>query len=144
MSLSLSDRVQTPMASSSRNPSYTTTIHESAGDDLSISPSDQLQFSDGNHKATLCSPKTHSGSRRCKLHKVSPSMLIILRQSAIANSIGQMQTPQGITTQILPSSLYKRRCAEFRPRPSSLYKRRCDAFRPRPSRLSLMSKAEDL
>nr|XP_010323270.1 uncharacterized protein LOC101254911 [Solanum lycopersicum] len=122
----------------------------------STSPSRSIAAVNRNHvvqnrsqkKSCMCSPTTHPGSFRCSLHKnksgsgstgrgtaatYSPNQLI-LRRSAMTNSLVRIGTVEG--------DLVKRALAALI-RPSSHQQRRRADFQCRPSRLSVMSKADD-
>ncbi|URE25202.1 Serine-rich [Musa troglodytarum] len=91
----------------------------------------------------MCSPTTHPGSFRCRLHKgigavasssSSPSIQLNARPSAMTNSLVRIGAVEGE---------WVRRSLAALIRPSSHQQRRRAAFEPRPSRLSVMSKAGD-
>ncbi|WMV36579.1 hypothetical protein MTR67_029964 [Solanum verrucosum] len=139
---------------SSRSSSPASSIRFSL--DRSTSPSRSISAVNRNHvvqnrsqkKSCMCSPTTHPGSFRCSLHKnrsgsgstgsrtaatYSPNQLI-LRRSAMTNSLVRIGTVEG--------DLVKRALAALI-RPSSHQQRRRADFQRRPSRLSAMSKADD-
>ncbi|XP_078444052.1 uncharacterized protein LOC144713340 [Wolffia australiana] len=97
----------------------------------------------GRRMTCMCSPTTHPGSFRCKLHKnagnqvvssiPAPSTRLNMRRSAMTNSLVRIGTVEG-------SDLIKRALSSLI-RPSSHQQRRRFDFQPRPSRLSAMSKA---
>ncbi|GAB2269512.1 hypothetical protein Dimus_004429 [Dionaea muscipula] len=100
----------------------------------------------------LCSPTTHPGSFRCRLHRngnggrhqqqqqkqsmplsYRPNRLN-MRRSTMTNSLVRIGTVEGE---------WLKRALAMLIRPSSHRKRRRDDFQPKPSRLSIMSRAED-
>ncbi|URE25204.1 Serine-rich [Musa troglodytarum] len=80
----------------------------------------------------MCSPTTHPGSFRCRLHKGIGALNA--RPSAMTNSLVRIGAVEGE---------WVRRSLAALIRPSSHQQRRRAAFEPRPSRLSVMSKAGD-
>ncbi|GAB2233541.1 hypothetical protein Drorol1_Dr00002766 [Drosera rotundifolia] len=93
-------------------------------------------------RTCMCSPTTHSGSFRCRLHRskekdekrLLSSSPLNLRRSAMKNSLVRIGTVEGNWVRRLLTALI---------RPSSHQLRRRSGFRPRRSRLSILSNAED-
>ncbi|GAB2219379.1 hypothetical protein Droror1_Dr00007014 [Drosera rotundifolia] len=99
-------------------------------------------------KRCLCSPTTHPGSFRCRLHKKSEKIMRegeamgssssrfnMTRRSAMTNSLVRIGSVEGELVRLAIEALI---------RPSSHQVRRREEFRPRMSRLSIASSAEEV
>jgi len=91
-----------------------------------------ISSSVSSRKACMCSPTSHPGSFRCRLHRKSNTSCssvhsqLNVRRSAMANSLVKIGSVEGewvrrsVTALIRPSSHNMRRKSSFQPRPSRL------------------------
>ncbi|XP_071709929.1 uncharacterized protein [Rutidosis leptorrhynchoides] len=133
-----------------RNDSATSTSHNKPNQNVNKSISNNncnKLWSNGAKKTCMCSPTTHPGSFRCKLHRNGTqshnnkdttasyhSHRLYARRSAMTNSLVRIGTVEGDLMKRALSALI---------RPSSHQQRRRSDFQPKPSRLSVMSKTDD-
>ncbi|KEH37892.1 hypothetical protein MtrunA17_Chr2g0304571 [Medicago truncatula] len=129
-----------PPSSYSSSSFATTSFHRSTSS-TSVAGEAVKRHNQRKKRTCMCSPSTHPGSFRCRLHKNSTSSKTStsnrhnVRRSAMANSLVRISRLEG--------ELVKRALEALIRRCSYNQRRRCN-FQPRPSRFSVMSKVEEV
>ncbi|KAF9591332.1 hypothetical protein IFM89_003955 [Coptis chinensis] len=129
-----------------RPPSGVSNHYRSSSPSPSTSPSinrSGVEVSPVQKSTCMCSPSTHAGAFRCRLHKKIQAEKKSQEEIGAAES-STNSSSGGTSTQILSAEKVLVNRTLKASRRNKTPRRRREAFQSRPSRFSIMSKADDL